>query len=72
MPKKEIIDLAEWAFMHGYGSIMLQSGELPTAERLSFIVDTIQEIKTRTKQKEIEAKGVTLDQFVPFTFELSH
>jgi hypothetical protein len=70
MPKKEIVDLAEWAFMHGYGSVMLQSGELPTPERLAFIIDTIKEIKRITKEKEVQ-RGVPEEKYVSHSLSFS-
>lgn len=57
MSKEEIVNCALFAFDSGYGSLMLQSGELPTEKRLEFLVDTIKEIKRVTIQKEIEKDG---------------
>ena len=54
MKKDEMVEGALWAFDHGYGSLMLQSGELPTESRQAFMVDTIKEIKRATKEKELK------------------
>ena len=58
MKDEEIVDVALWAFDHGYGSLMLQSGELPTCGRQAWMVHLIREIKRKTKEKEIAEKGV--------------
>jgi [FeFe] hydrogenase H-cluster radical SAM maturase HydE len=61
MEKQEVVDVALWAFDHGYGSLMLQSGELPTEKRLEWTVNVIKEIKEKTKAKEIE-KGLSPEE----------
>lgn len=58
MKDSEIVDVALWAFDHGYGSLMLQSGELPTPARHQWMLDLIREIKAKSVQRE-------LDQGVP-------
>lgn len=57
MKENEVVDVALWAFDHGYGSLMLQSGELPTEHRHKWMIHLIQEIKAKTKAKEI-ANGI--------------
>ena len=52
MPKSEIIDAAMWAFRQGYGSLMLQSGELHTEQRQVFVEEVIREVKRLTKAEE--------------------
>jgi biotin synthase len=58
MSKEEIVQCAIFAFESGYGSLMLQSGELPTEKRHEFLVDTIREIKRVTIEKDKERNGV--------------
>lgn len=53
----EIVDVALWAFDHGYGSLMLQSGELPTPSRHQWMLRLIREIKARSLARELD-KGV--------------
>lgn len=61
MADKEIVDVAMWAFDHGYGSLMLQSGELPTSNRHSWMLGLIRVIKEKTIAHEL-AKGVPADK----------
>jgi len=56
MPRDEILQMAMWAFEHGYGTLMLQSGELPTPQRHQFIVDTIKQIKADTIARELQMR----------------
>ncbi|ELR20975.1 radical SAM domain containing protein [Acanthamoeba castellanii str. Neff] len=58
MSKEEIVNCAIFAYESGYGSLMLQSGELPTDKRLAFLVDTIKEVKRVTIEKDKERNGV--------------
>jgi biotin synthase len=48
MPKEEILEVALWAEKQGYGSIMLQSGEINTSMRVQFILDVLKAIKAKT------------------------
>jgi len=57
MPKEEILSCAKFVYESGYGSLMLQSGELPTEKRLSFLVDIIEAIKREAIQRDIELNG---------------
>ena len=59
MKKDEMVQLALWAFDHGYGSLMLQSGELPTPQRHEFMCDLIRTIKKVSIAREIERDGVS-------------
>lgn len=58
MSKEEIVNCAIFAYESGYGSLMLQSGELPTDKRLAFLIDTIKEVKRVTIEKDKERNGV--------------
>lgn len=62
MLRREIVEQALWAFDRGYGSVMLQSGELPTAQRTRSMVRAIEEIKRRSKERESERSGSPVDQ----------
>lgn len=39
------VQVALWGFRNGYGSVMLQSGELVTENRLDFVCDAIKAIR---------------------------
>ena len=54
MRDEEIVDVAMWAFDHGYGSLMLQSGELPTCQRHEWMLALIREIKRKTVAVELQ------------------
>lgn len=56
MPREEIVECAVWAFENQYGSIVLQAGERNDAEFISFIEETLCEIKEKTSGK----LGVTI------------
>mmetsp|Transcript_13933 Transcript_13933/g.44676 ORF Transcript_13933/g.44676 Transcript_13933/m.44676 type:complete len:465 (+) Transcript_13933:1-1395(+) len=62
MMKREIIDEALWAFDTGYGSIMLQSGELPVEQRLRSMEHVIREIKRLSKEREAEKTGKPVEE----------
>lgn len=62
MLKREIIEQALWAFDRGYGSVMLQSGELPTEQRTRSMAHVIREIKRRSRERESERTGRPADQ----------
>lgn len=51
MPREEIVESALWAYENRYGSIVLQSGERNDAEFISFIEETLREIKEKTDGK---------------------
>jgi biotin synthase len=56
MDEKEIIDLAMWCYKAGYGSIVLQSGEISSNSFAKFIENIIIKIKHATEGK----LGITL------------
>lgn len=45
MTKEEILNAANFCYNAGYGSIVIQSGQVNTQKRLDFLVDVIQSIK---------------------------
>ena len=56
MSDSEILDAAEFAFKNGYGSIVLQAGEISTATFVHRIEDLIKGIKKQSDNK----LGITL------------
>ena len=60
MSKEEIIDSAMFAYDNEYGSLMLQSGELPNDKRLAFLVDLVGEIKKVTIARDEEKRAQLL------------
>jgi biotin synthase len=56
LEEENILKLALWAQKHRYGSIVLQGGELETAENASFIEDVLYKIKAATNNE----LGITL------------
>src|SRR5690606_8938762 len=54
MTKEEILAGANFAYENGYGSLMLQSGELPNEKRLAFLADVVREIKRVTIARDEE------------------
>ncbi|MFA6583278.1 MAG: [FeFe] hydrogenase H-cluster radical SAM maturase HydE [Elusimicrobiaceae bacterium] len=56
MSSGEIVDAASWAYINGYGSVVLQSGEMVSEESASFIETLITEIMRKTDGK----LGITL------------
>ena len=48
MPADQILEIAHWAHERGYGSLTLQSGEVPSPKRIQFIIDVIKKIKAET------------------------
>eukprot|EP00276_Gloeochaete_wittrockiana_P011303 CAMPEP_0184647032 /NCGR_PEP_ID=MMETSP0308-20130426/3885_1 /TAXON_ID=38269 /ORGANISM="Gloeochaete witrockiana, Strain SAG 46.84" /LENGTH=476 /DNA_ID=CAMNT_0027077643 /DNA_START=211 /DNA_END=1641 /DNA_ORIENTATION=- len=61
MDEESILECAEFCFRSGYGSIMLQSGELNTDKRIDFVCNMIRKIKDRTRRMEIEQRGLPPD-----------
>ncbi len=41
MPREEVVEVAEWAFKHRMGTLMLQSGELNTPQRMDYLEDVV-------------------------------
>lgn len=41
MPREEVVEVAEWAFKHRMGTLMLQSGELNTPQRMAYLEDVV-------------------------------
>eukprot|EP00823_Brevimastigomonas_motovehiculus_P005557 TRINITY_DN4131_c0_g1_i1.p1 TRINITY_DN4131_c0_g1~~TRINITY_DN4131_c0_g1_i1.p1 ORF type:complete len:442 (-),score=76.22 TRINITY_DN4131_c0_g1_i1:9-1334(-) len=52
MRKQEIVDCALSAYQQQFGSLMLQSGEIVTEERLAFLEDVIRTIRQQTVELE--------------------
>ncbi|KAL4448101.1 hypothetical protein ABPG75_005320 [Micractinium tetrahymenae] len=58
MPKQEVVETAEWAFRHRMGTLMLQSGELNTPQRLKYLVDVVRAVKERTTALDAEQRSI--------------
>jgi biotin synthase len=56
LPADDIIRMAQWSFDHGYGSIVLQSGEIEAEENTVFI----EQILNRMRQLFGDRLGITL------------
>eukprot|EP00741_Cyanophora_paradoxa_P017505 tig00020995_g16914.t1 len=61
MTAEEIVDCAEFCYRQGYGTLMLQSGELDTERRLNFVIDVIKQIRERCRELEREHLGLPAD-----------
>jgi len=57
MSKEEILDVAMKAFDLKMGTLMLQSGELKTPRRLSFVNDVVREIRRKTILADLMRKN---------------
>ncbi|GAB4823876.1 hypothetical protein N2152v2_010922 [Parachlorella kessleri] len=58
MPKEEVLEMAEWAFRHQLGTLMLQSGELNTPQRNQYIVDVVRAVRKRTIEMDLLDQGL--------------
>jgi hypothetical protein len=56
MPRDEVVEVAEWAFSHRMGTLMLQSGELNTPQRLRYLTQVVRDIKARTAALDAEQR----------------
>lgn len=56
MTKEEILASADFAMEQGMGTLMLQSGELPTPARVDFMVDVIRAIRQRTVEVDVRRR----------------
>jgi biotin synthase len=56
IPAEDIINAAQWAFENGYGSIVLQSGEIESSANTNFVTDVLEKIRAKTGGK----LGITL------------
>ncbi|KAL4444885.1 hypothetical protein ABPG77_003935 [Micractinium sp. CCAP 211/92] len=60
MPREEVVETAEWAFRHRMGTLMLQSGELNTPQRMRYLVDVIRAVKERTAALDAAQRSIDL------------
>lgn len=61
LTKEEIVDAALWCGEVGYGSAVLQSGERQDENFVSFVEDTLKEIKSKSKSDKLpNGLGITL------------
>lgn len=47
MSQEEVVACAEYAMGQGMGTLMLQSGELPTPARIDYMLDVIRAVRQR-------------------------
>ncbi|ORX43515.1 biotin synthase [Piromyces finnis] len=52
MDKEEILKCSDVVYNNGYGTFMLQSGEITTPERLEWLEDVVRSIKKRSRELE--------------------
>ncbi|PSC71854.1 iron hydrogenase assembly [Micractinium conductrix] len=62
MPADEVVEVADWAFKHRMGTLMLQSGELNTPQRLKYLVEVVQAVKARTQALDAEQRSLDPSQ----------
>ncbi|MCX8166544.1 MAG: [FeFe] hydrogenase H-cluster radical SAM maturase HydE [Candidatus Micrarchaeota archaeon] len=60
MDEKKIIDCALFAAKNGYGSIVLQSGELTSKNFIDYVIKLVANIKKLTKKYQKNGLGITL------------
>ncbi|MFH1125991.1 MAG: [FeFe] hydrogenase H-cluster radical SAM maturase HydE [Candidatus Altiarchaeota archaeon] len=60
MSKEEIVRQAMWAFDNGYGSVVLQGGEVKDRDFIGFVVNLLSEIKKKSVKKDPKGKGLAL------------
>ena len=58
MPRDEVVEVADWAFRHRLGTLMLQSGELNTPQRMKYLTDVVAAVKERTRALDAEQRLV--------------
>jgi biotin synthase-like enzyme len=61
MPIPEVVEVAEWAFDHKMGTLMLQSGQLTTPERNSYIEDMVRKVRERTIEMDLAQRRLNSD-----------
>lgn len=47
MSQEEVVACAEYAMGQGMGTLMLQSGELPTQARIDYMLDVVRAVRQR-------------------------
>lgn len=66
MPVDEVVEVAEWAFKHKMGTLMLQSGQLTTPERNAYIMDMVRKVRERTIALDLaERRGIPFGDAAP-------
>lgn len=57
MPVDEVVETAKWAYGNGIHTVMLQSGEVNTPKRYSYLVDMVRRIREETIAMDLENLG---------------
>ena len=63
MKEEEIVDVARWALDHGMGTLMLQSGELLTEKRLSFVERVVRRVRAVRKEEGNDSSSSSSSSF---------
>ena len=58
MPEDEVVKVARWAFENRMGTLMLQSGELATPQRLQYLERVVRRCREETVAMDAERRGV--------------
>jgi len=59
MPIEEVVEVAKWSFDNGMGTLMLQSGELPTKERMKYLLELVPRVREATVEMDLQHRGLT-------------
>ena len=60
MPIEEVVEVAKWSFDNGMGTLMLQSGELPTKERMKYLLELVPRVREATVEMDLQRRGLTM------------
>ncbi|MEM3372987.1 MAG: [FeFe] hydrogenase H-cluster radical SAM maturase HydE [Candidatus Anstonellales archaeon] len=60
MKYEDILECARFAASKGYGSLVLQSGEIQTKKFIDYVIKLITDIKKKTKKYQKNGLGITL------------
>eukprot|EP00878_Enallax_costatus_P016144 GHUV01016933.1.p1 GENE.GHUV01016933.1~~GHUV01016933.1.p1 ORF type:complete len:376 (+),score=98.26 GHUV01016933.1:374-1501(+) len=65
IPIPEVVEVAKWAFENKMGTLMLQSGELPTPQRLEYLKQLVQQVLEATVAMDLENRGLDPQAPIP-------
>lgn len=65
IPIPEVVEVAKWAFENRMGTLMLQSGELPTPQRLEYLKELVQQVAEATVAMDLERRGLDPKASIP-------
>ncbi|WIA39024.1 hypothetical protein OEZ86_005171 [Tetradesmus obliquus] len=58
IPIDEVVEVAKWAFENRMGTLMLQSGELPTPQRLAYLKELVARVHQETLELDMTQRGL--------------